>query len=139
MTTFTEFLSQRLETGGFTTEDALASFLPLLRQVAAAHRTGLVAPLQGINHIQVDNTRLWFEEKQLAKPAAHADQIKALETAPCQRGRRRRSISHASRGRARRRQLRQPANRQTRRAADPAVVPARLCELGTRSSAITIR
>ena len=51
MTTFTDYLTQRLEAGGFTTEDALASFLPLLRQVANTHRAGFVAPLQGVNAI----------------------------------------------------------------------------------------
>ena len=60
---FPEYLTQRLEAGGFTTEDALASVLPLFRQVAAAHRAGLVAPLQGVNAIHVDNNRLWFEEE----------------------------------------------------------------------------
>jgi hypothetical protein len=58
MMSFNEYLSHRLESGGFTTEDALASVLPLLRQVAAVHHAGLVAPLQGINAIHVENNRL---------------------------------------------------------------------------------
>ncbi len=69
MTSFTDYLERRLETGGFTTEDALASFLPLVRQVVAAHRAGRVAPLQGINAIQVENNRLWFEEVAACRQA----------------------------------------------------------------------
>ena len=79
MTTFADFLSQRLETGGFTTEDALASLLPLARQVAAAHRAGLVAPLQGVNEIRVEGARLWYEESKLVKPTLKAQEIKTLE------------------------------------------------------------
>jgi len=37
---FETFLRQRLEAGGFTTEDALSAFLPLLRQVVEAHERG---------------------------------------------------------------------------------------------------
>ena len=53
--------------------------MPLVRQVAAAHRAGLVAPLQGINRIQVENARLWFEESLLHKPALNETPIKGLE------------------------------------------------------------
>jgi predicted DNA-binding WGR domain protein len=79
MTTFTDFFSQRLEAGGFTTEDALASILPLARQFAVAHRAGLVAPLQGIEPLRVDNTHLWFEEGRLQKPTLHTRQVEALQ------------------------------------------------------------
>ncbi|HXD88097.1 MAG TPA: hypothetical protein VN641_16535, partial [Urbifossiella sp.] len=68
MMSFADYLMQRLEAGGFTTEDALASFLPLLRQAAAAHRAGKVAPLQGVNAIQVEANRLWYEEAQVNQP-----------------------------------------------------------------------
>ena len=80
MTPFTNFLKERFEAGGaFTTEDALSSVLPLLRQVAAAHRAGLVAPLQGINAIRVENNRLWFEEAMCSKPALAAAKLRELE------------------------------------------------------------
>ena len=55
---FGQFLHERIETGGFTTEDALASFLPLLRQVVQAHQRGLVAPLEGIEHLHVEGTQI---------------------------------------------------------------------------------
>ena len=133
MTTFTEFLSQRLEAGGFTTEDALASFLPLLRQVAAAHRAGLVAPLQGVNAIHVENNRLWFEEAQAHKPTLDARQAARAGTAGdagavevVGQYRVDMDVEHGADAR------RQPADRQARRAVDAARLPARLRELGAR-------
>ena len=36
------------EREGLSTDDVLASLLPLFRQVAACHERGLVAPLQGL-------------------------------------------------------------------------------------------
>lgn len=79
MMPFAQFLHQRLEAGGFTSEDALASVLPLVRQVVAAHRAGLVAPLQGINAIHVENNRLWFEEAHAQKPQSAEAKLRELE------------------------------------------------------------
>jgi DNA polymerase III delta prime subunit len=79
MMPFSEYLNHRLEAGGFTTEDALASVLPLVRQVAAAHSAGLVAPLQGINAIKVENNRLWFEEALARKPTYIFAKLRELE------------------------------------------------------------
>jgi len=76
---FIEYLNHRLEAGGFTTEDALASVLPLIRQIAAAHRAGLVAPLQGVNAIHVENNRLWFEEAHAHKPVHSSAKLRELE------------------------------------------------------------
>jgi predicted DNA-binding WGR domain protein len=79
MISFTDFLHHRLEGGGFTTEDALASLLPMIRQVVAAHRVGLVAPLQGVNGVNVENSRLWFEEAQLSKPKLEPGRLREFE------------------------------------------------------------
>jgi hypothetical protein len=79
MMKFTDYLAERLEAGGFTTEDALASFLPLLRQVANAHRAGLVGPLQGVNAIQVEANRLWFEESQTHTPVLETGKLREKE------------------------------------------------------------
>jgi hypothetical protein len=79
MMAFTDYLHERLEAGGFTTEDALASVLPLIRQVAAAHAAGLVAPLQGINDIHVDKNQLWFEDASSRKPAFAGARLRELE------------------------------------------------------------
>ena len=43
------------EQGGLGTDDLLAVSLPLLHQVAAVHATGLVAPLRGIDGLEVDD------------------------------------------------------------------------------------
>jgi len=68
MMNFTDYLTERIEAGGFTTEDALASFLPLVRQVENEHRAGSVAPLQGVNAVRVEGNRLWYEESHARKP-----------------------------------------------------------------------
>ena len=47
MSSFHEYLRTRLETGGFSTEDALGSFLPLVREVLEAHAARRVAPAAG--------------------------------------------------------------------------------------------
>ncbi len=75
---FGQFLHDRIEQGGFTTEDALTSFLPLVRQVVDAHQQGLVAPLEGIEHLQVEGIHVWFEQGRLAKPRANAQKVRDL-------------------------------------------------------------
>jgi len=62
MTAFADFLQSRLSTDGFTTEDALASFLPLAREVLDAHSAGMVAPLEGLEDLHVEGVRVWFED-----------------------------------------------------------------------------
>src|SRR5688572_11269725 len=79
MTSFIDFLTQRLESGGFTTEDALASFLPLARQTADAHQAGLVAPLMGVNDLRVEGIRIWFEEAGKHAPTLNSARLHALE------------------------------------------------------------
>ena len=59
---FDAFLEQRLSAGGFTTEDALNSFLPLAREALDAHETGHVAPLEGTSLLHVDRERIYFLE-----------------------------------------------------------------------------
>jgi len=68
VTAFHDFLRQRIAAGGFSTGDVLASFLPLARQVVAAHAAGRVAPLDGVAALHVEGLRLWFHEDQLQAP-----------------------------------------------------------------------
>lgn len=75
---FGEFLKDRIEHGGFTTEDALGSFLPLVRQVVEAHSQGMVAPLEGIEHLHVEATHVWFEQARLEKPRTGATRLREL-------------------------------------------------------------
>ncbi len=77
---FQEFIHDRLEKGGFTTEDALASFVPLLRQVVAAHRNGQVAPLWGVGDLWMDGVRIWFAEAKLSPPVVQPARIRELES-----------------------------------------------------------
>src|SRR3954452_1610766 len=79
MTTFHDFLHDRLAAGGFTAEDALSCFLPLLRQTAAAHQAGLVAPLRGTNDLRVEGGRLWFEEGRRQPPQMQMQLVRRLE------------------------------------------------------------
>ncbi|MCH7726791.1 MAG: DUF4011 domain-containing protein, partial [Planctomycetes bacterium] len=64
---FHDFLTDRIASDGFSTEDALASFLPLAREVLDAHAAGLVAPLEGIGELRIDGVRIWFEEAKRQK------------------------------------------------------------------------
>ncbi|MBM4074744.1 MAG: DUF4011 domain-containing protein, partial [Planctomycetes bacterium] len=82
---FLEFLEERIESGGFTTEDTLASFLPVARQVAAAHSLGKVAPLVGVEHLSVDGVHVRFEETQLADPVLDSKRLKSFEHS-CRKG-----------------------------------------------------
>ena len=62
MSDFHDFLSTRLEQQGFSTEDTLVSFLPLVRDVIAIHAQGRVAPLRGLDQLQVEGGEIWFEQ-----------------------------------------------------------------------------
>ncbi len=59
---FHPYLTERLAAGGFfTTEDTLAAFLPLVRETVEAHLAEQVAPLEGLNDLNADGNRIWFE------------------------------------------------------------------------------
>jgi hypothetical protein len=79
MTTFRDFFHDRLEKGGFTTEDSLASFLPLARQAIAAHTAGLVAPLQGIEDLRVEGVQIFFDEAACRPASLQPGKTRTLE------------------------------------------------------------
>src|SRR5438128_10374592 len=79
MMNFHDYLHQRLQTGGFTTEDALAGFLPLMRQVAAAHQAGLLAPLEGTAALQVEGNRIYFEEARRQPPRTQTARVNQID------------------------------------------------------------
>src|SRR5260370_8008421 len=81
MMTFRDFFLSRMQKGGFTTEDALASFLPLVRQVVATHRDGWVAPLQGVEDLQVDGLRIFYENTQHRSPSRQISKIREFDKA----------------------------------------------------------
>lgn len=76
---FHEFLRARLDAGGFSTEDALASFLPLARQVADAHAAGLVAPLDGLTDLHVEGVRVWFHESRARAPSRAVAELRRVD------------------------------------------------------------
>jgi predicted DNA-binding WGR domain protein len=78
MTTFHEFLAERIEHGGFTTEDALAAFLPLVRQVIAAHEADLCAPLEGIAALRVDDGQIGFDAQDRRPPRNNLSRVRKL-------------------------------------------------------------
>lgn len=59
---FEQYLQQWVQEEAVSTEDVLAALLPLLREVIEAHRCGLVAPLEGLQDLNVETPRIWFEE-----------------------------------------------------------------------------
>ena len=82
MSAFVDFLRARYEAGGLGTEDVLAAFLPLARQALAAHEQSKVAPLEGIDRVLVDGTRLYFAEVHVSAPRLAADRVRAIERPP---------------------------------------------------------
>lgn len=79
MATFHGFLSSRFELGGCSTEDALASFLPLAKQVAGAHAAGKVAPLDGVLALQVEGVKLWYPEADAKAPTLNSAKLRLLD------------------------------------------------------------
>lgn len=75
---FREFLSNRLESGPFATDDLLATFLPLFRQVHQSHEAGAVAPLQGLEAIHVDGVRAWFSDSSRQKISDLAAEVQRI-------------------------------------------------------------
>ena len=80
MSKFHEYLRSRLVTDGFSTEDALASFVPLVREVLEAHAAGRVAPLEGLDALRVDGVRIWFEEAHRLPLRDQATVLRRIET-----------------------------------------------------------
>ncbi len=81
MSGFRDFLRDRIETGGFSTEDTLISFLPLLREVIEAHGRDVVAPLEGLGDLQVEGARIWFSEDRCRPPRQRASELRRVELA----------------------------------------------------------
>jgi predicted DNA-binding WGR domain protein len=76
---FHQFLTERLEAGGFSTEDVLSCFLPLAREVVETHAAGFVAPLEGVQDLQVDGVRIWFEQARRQQPRRHESAVRGVE------------------------------------------------------------
>ena len=79
MTQLYDFIKDRFERGGFSTEDALLSFLPLARQVVEAHVSGLVAPLGNIDKLRIDGTAICIDETTFHSPQSNWATLRELE------------------------------------------------------------
>ncbi|MCO6453960.1 MAG: DUF4011 domain-containing protein, partial [Pirellulaceae bacterium] len=81
MLTLERFLDQRWQAGGFSTEDVLASFLPLLRQTIATHQAGQVAPLEGLDELHVAGVQIWYEQARSRPLRLNRSAVASLEQA----------------------------------------------------------
>lgn len=77
--TFREFMLQRFQSGGFTTEDALTTLLPLFRETQQAHLAGFVAPLEGTLALHVSDSRAWFEQSARKEISRNEPKVKRLQ------------------------------------------------------------
>jgi hypothetical protein len=78
---FLKFLEAGEAKGGFETDDALAALLPLMKQVLAAHKAGLVAPLNGIQDLTVtEQGHLMFAPAKVSSPEKNAAKVEALQS-----------------------------------------------------------
>ncbi len=76
MTSFHEFLQQRITAGGFSTEDVLASFVPLMQQVITTHEADRVAPLDGLSALHVENEAVWYARSDETSAQIHLRKVR---------------------------------------------------------------
>ena len=76
-----DFLLQRFQSGGFSTEDTLSIFLPLVREVLAVHEVGLVTPLNGLDRLTVDDGVIHLEANSQQEPAQNQAALRQFELA----------------------------------------------------------
>ncbi len=79
---FLDFVRTRCTSGGLTTDDALAAFLPLARRVAAVHTSGRVAPLKGTDALSANGSGITFDEAKLSPPRLNPSRIRELDPPP---------------------------------------------------------
>jgi predicted DNA-binding WGR domain protein len=80
MTPFQDFLHGRIESGGFTTEDCVASIVPLIRETLDAHAEGFVAPLEGLAELRVEGSRIWYAEGRRITPRDNVGEVRRIES-----------------------------------------------------------
>ena len=77
---FLQFLRNGVAKGGFETDDVLAAILPLMKQVRAVHEAGLVAPLDGIQHLTIaEQGHLLFAPAKVSSPEKNSTKVDALQ------------------------------------------------------------
>ncbi|MBL8888464.1 MAG: DUF4011 domain-containing protein [Planctomycetaceae bacterium] len=76
---FSEYLQAVIQGDALATEDILASILPLIRESLAAHKIGLVAPLEGLDALHVEHSKLWFAESRRQPPRTNLEKLRSFE------------------------------------------------------------
>ena len=78
---FLNFLEAGVAKGGFETDDMLSALLPLMKQVAAVHEAGLVAPLDGIDELNFTEAgHLMFALDKVKSPEKKSRKIESLQS-----------------------------------------------------------
>ena len=77
--TYREFMLQRFQSGGFSTDDMLTTLLPLCRETLDAHEAGLVAPLNGTDELHVSHAQAWFQEAARKESTTNLTILRKLE------------------------------------------------------------
>ena len=80
MTLFHDFLREKIDSSGFSTEDTLVSFLPLMRDTLDAHLSDYVAPLVGLQDLHVEGSRIWFEQASRKQPLKNRKEIDLIQS-----------------------------------------------------------
>jgi hypothetical protein len=78
---FQDFLQNWIAEESVSTEDVFSCFIPLAREVIEAHRADRVAPLEGLQALNVENGRIWFPEDQRQPLRQNLTEIARLERA----------------------------------------------------------
>jgi hypothetical protein len=77
---FLAFLEAATGKGGFETDDVVAVMLPLMKQVLAGHKNGMVAPLCGVGDLAVgENGTLSFPNEKLLPRKKNTGKVEALQ------------------------------------------------------------
>ncbi|MDR3459214.1 MAG: AAA domain-containing protein [Verrucomicrobiae bacterium] len=78
---FLKFLADGLAKGGFEIDDVLSALLPLMKQVAATHQTGMVAPLDGLAALEINEAgHLTYAPAAVEPARKNPRKIEALQT-----------------------------------------------------------
>ena len=83
-TPFIQFLRSGNERGGFQTDDVLASILPLMEQLRAAHEAGQVGPLEGTEQLLLKGHQLAVDPAHLKPPRKNGAEVEQLQMLPSQ-------------------------------------------------------
>ena len=76
---FASWMRERIESGPLQAEEVVAALVPLMRQVAAIHEQGRVAPLEGLRQLRVGGGSIFFAAADAQEPRSAALEIARIE------------------------------------------------------------